>query len=179
MNKKTLLTFFISIIILVNIKTIFKFCYPIKYDVYVIKYASRYDMDPLLIFSIIKAESNFNPNAISSKGAMGLMQITPQTGEYISYLLKTSKFSNEELLNPETNIKFGIYYLSKLNKDFGGNLDTTLAAYNAGEGNVRKWLKEKQYILKSEELPFLETRIYIRKVKSYYTKYKWLYGQSY
>jgi soluble lytic murein transglycosylase len=161
-----------------NYKTILHYFFPLKYEKAVVKYSIENRLDPYLVYSIIKVESKFDTYAISPKGAMGLMQITPPTGRYIATLLEDKKYKQEMLYDPEKNIKFGCFYISKLYKDFNGDIDSALAAYNGGEGNVRKWLKTdetgKKY-LNTEEVPFAETRDYIKKVKRNYKIYKFLY----
>jgi soluble lytic murein transglycosylase len=172
------LIFIVIIAIVINYKALLKYFFPEKYKAAVLKYSTEYKIDPYIVYSIIKAESNFKPDAKSNKGAAGLMQITPQTGKYIASLLEVKNFNQEMLYSPDVNIKYGCFYLSKLFKDFNGDLDAVLAAYNGGEGNVRKWLKEDEAgrkFIKVEELPFAETRNYVQKVKRNHKIYKYLY----
>ncbi|MCX7883857.1 MAG: lytic transglycosylase domain-containing protein [Caloramator sp.] len=179
MNKKIiqLIIIFFIFLVLINFKSVLKKFYPIYYKNTINKYAIKYELDPYLIYSLIKAESNFKLYAISNKGAIGLMQITPGTGAYIARLLGDKNFSKDMLFNPEINIKYGCFYLSKLFNDFNGNLDCVLAAYNAGEGNVRKWLKDNknEARLKTDKIPFNETKRYIKKVKQNYRIYNYIY----
>jgi soluble lytic murein transglycosylase len=161
-----------------NYKRIIKFFYPVKYEVSVIKYSEEYGLNPYLIFALIRVESKFNPEAVSQKNAMGLMQITSQTGRYISKLLGENEFNEHKLLDPETNIKYGIFYFRKLLNSFDGNLDCALAAYNGGEGNVRKWVKTNdrgEKVLNLSDIPFNETRQYLKRVNKYYAIYKFIY----
>ena len=132
---------------------------------FVKKYSSLYGVDSELCLAVIKTESNFNKSAVSNKGAIGIMQIMPSTAGYISSMLNITDY---DLFSEETNINFGIFYLSYLFKKFN---DETLVilAYNAGEGNVEKWLKENT--IKVNNVPFLETRNYLKKVR----KRKFLY----
>lgn len=178
MTKKIikLIMFIIVIYTLINHKDILKRFYPIYYEESIKKYSIKYGLDPYLIYSIINVESKFNAFAKSSKGAIGLMQITPNTGEYISRLIGDKKFKMDILYNPETNIRYGCFYVSKLFSDFNGDLDCVLAAYNGGEGNVRKWLKEGN--LKVKDLPFKETKNYIYKVKRNYKLYNYIYSDQ-
>ncbi|SEF90107.1 soluble lytic murein transglycosylase [Caloramator fervidus] len=176
MYKKNLLILLVVLFFIFNFKNIMKLFYPIKYKEYVFKYSKEYNIDPYLVFALIKAESNFDECAQSRKGAIGLMQITPKTGEYIAKLLNERYFSREFLYDPEINIKFGVFYLSKLYRDFNYDIDFSLAAYNAGEGNVRRWIKNN---VSPNELPYKETKLYIKKVKCYYYKYKWLYEKKF
>jgi soluble lytic murein transglycosylase len=172
MNKRKLFLLLLFLILFLNLKNIFKIFYPIKYSEYVVKYSEKYSVDPYLIYALIKAESNFDEFALSHKGAVGLMQITPNTGRYISTLLKEKNYKDTDLFDPEKNIKFGVFYFKKLYSDFGNDLNLALAAYNAGEGNVRKWMINNKL---KEEMLFKETKLYIKKVKKYYMIYKWIY----
>ena len=108
------------------------------------------------------------------------MQITPSTGEYISKLIGDSNYNESKLLDPETNIKYGCFYFRKLLDDFDGNLTCAIAAYNGGEGNVRKWIKKDENGMKTlneKDIPFSETRSYIKRVNKYFKIYKFLYNQ--
>lgn len=180
MSRKITVGILILLILgtLLNYKRILFYFYPVHYEEIVTKYSEKYEIDPYLVYALIKTESKFNPYAKSHKGAIGLMQITPKTGSYLAGLIKENGFEEEMLYNPERNIKYGCFYLSKLSKDFEGNLDLVLAAYNGGEGNVRKWIKSdedgKKY-LNPEEVPFKETKNYIKKVKSDYKIYRFIY----
>ncbi|KYH34018.1 soluble lytic murein transglycosylase precursor [Clostridium tepidiprofundi DSM 19306] len=166
------------ILIAVNIKNILRVFYPTEYSSYVIMYAEKYDIDPLLVYAVIKAESNFNPNATSCKNAIGLMQITPSTAKWIAKRMGIHGFNTDKLYDPELNICMGCWYLNDLNKEFNNNIDLVLAAYNGGRGNVNKWLKIKKYSKNGKELtniPFKETDEYVKKVKVNYNIYKNIY----
>jgi soluble lytic murein transglycosylase len=162
-------------------KNIAKYFYPITYWEYVIQYSETYEIDPYFVFAIIKAESNFNYNAESPKGARGLMQIMPDTAEWASSLMGTEDYTVEKLFEPDFNIKLGCWYISNLKKEFGDNNKLILAAYNGGRGNVNKWLENEEYSLDGEELyniPFGETDKYIKRVEVNYNIYKFLYSQG-
>lgn len=182
MAKRILLAVAVILIIgALNYREILKHFYPVRYEASVTNYAAKYDLDPFLVYSIIRVESKFNPYAKSGKGAMGLMQVTPKTGRYISDLAGDGGYEDERLFDTDTNIKLGSYYLAKLMKDFNYNIECVLAAYNGGEGNVRKWAKidgDGKITLNVESIPFSETRKYIRKVKKNYNMYKFLYSSS-
>jgi soluble lytic murein transglycosylase len=154
------------------------FLYPVKYEELVWKYAYEYDIDPFLIYAVIKAESGFKKSAESHKGAKGLMQITEQTGVWAADKLKIDNFKVEDLFEPSTNLKIGCWYLSVLEKQFENDITLVLAAYNAGSGNVTKWLKNKNLSktgLSLETIPFAETKKYVRQVIEDYHVYKRLY----
>lgn len=172
---RLLLLIFI-ILIAMNHKNILKKIYVTEYSDFVYKYSKIYNIDPLLVFSIIKAESNFNRNAVSTKGAVGLMQITPSTGQDISKQLRDKYFKREDLLNPELNIKYGCFYFKKMIDMYNGDINLALMAYNAGYGNVNKWIDKMGENLTIEEIPFYETRNYVKKINKYYNIYRYLYG---
>lgn len=149
--------------------------YPIKYEEYVFYYADEFGVDRALVFSVIKSESGFDKNAVSSKGAVGLMQITSATGEYIADLLGEKNF---DLTNENTNIKYGTFYLRYLLNKFV-DVETALSAYNAGEGNVNKWLSNREYSANGktlDKIPYAETQRYVEKTYKSFTKYQKLYG---
>lgn len=156
--------------------------YPLKYSEIVHKYSEEYNIDPYLLLAVIKAESNFDPYAVSHKSAYGLMQVTSTTGEWIAEQMKIKDFKISRLYEPEDNIAMGCWYIDNLRKEFGNNMDIVLAAYNAGRGNVQKWLADKEYSKDGKNLhyiPFKETDKYIKKIKVNYKIYKWLYGEKY
>lgn len=182
-NKKitivVLLVLFV--VLLLNINNILKIIYPIKYSDYIYKYSKEYGLDPYLVAAVIKTESNYNTNAESAQKARGLMQITGTTGEWISSGMKITDFSNDKLFEPEYNIKMGCWYLNDLEKEFYGNTDLVLAAYNGGRGNVNKWLKNSDNSTDGRSLkyiPFKETDKYVKKVKTMYNIYIRLYRKN-
>ncbi len=182
MTKKifiTILVLVFVIIILGNYKSILKKFFPIQYSQSVMKYSTKYNVDPYIIYSIIRVESKFNPYAKSNKGASGLMQITPQTGEYIANLLNIDKLDENFLYNPDLNIQLGCFYFSKLYSDFNSDIDSALAAYNGGSGNVTKWISKNdngEKFLDVNKIPFNETKNYVLRVKKTYKIYKFLYA---
>ncbi len=159
-------------------KMVLRFIYPVKYTSIVSTYSKANNLEPFVVLAVINAESGFDSNAISSKNAIGLMQIRENTGLWVANQINIDRFSKNELYNPETNIKIGCWYLSLLIKEFRNNSDLALAAYNAGSGNVNKWLKNGKlnynhvYINK---IPFKETREYVKKVKKLQSIYRKLY----
>lgn len=184
MTRKILVPIFIivlTIAILINYKSILKKIFTVQYNQSVLKYSAQYNVDPYIIYSIMRVESKFNPYAKSNKGALGLMQITPQTGEYIANMLKVNNFDENMLYNPDLNIQFGAYYFSKLYNDYNSDIDCALAAYNGGSGNVAKWITtnaEGKKYLDVDKIPFSETRNYITRVKKIYNIYKFLYNNQ-
>ena len=155
--------------------------YPKKYEEYVEKYAEENNIDPLLIFSIIKAESNFKENAESSSGAVGLMQLMEETAKEIAESMDEPILEKEDLKEAETNIKIGIKYYSILQKNYDGNMLLALTAYNAGIGNVNTWIKNG--IIKSdgsdiENITYKETNMYVRKIIRNYKMYNKIYTKN-
>lgn len=167
--------------LLLSAKFALKIVYPIHYRSLIEKYSKEYNLDPLLVASIIRAESKFDEKAVSSKGAKGLMQISSMTGKWASEELGIKNYTEELLFNPNINIKIGCWYLSILNKEFNNNLFLVLAAYNGGSGNVNKWLKDIRYSddgVTLKDIPFLETKAYVKKVHKNLKMYKYLYENT-
>ena len=178
--KKVILLIIIFIIIVgaINWKNIFKVFYKTDYSEYVEKYSEEFDVDKWLVYSIIKAESNFDVGATSSKGASGLMQLMDKTAREVAENEVIEYESGTTLYNPEKNIQLGITYYADLMEQFQ-NQNIALAAYNAGSGNVTKWIKEG--IIKKdgsdiENIPFKETNMYVRKILKDYRMYKIIYN---
>ncbi|MBC2577127.1 lytic transglycosylase domain-containing protein [Peptostreptococcus russellii] len=176
LKKITLVSIMLlTVVLCVNYNQIERIFYPTEYSEYVEKYSKEYKVDKYLIYSIIKTESKFNPDAVSSKGAAGLMQITDVTA---SWAAKELKLKNADIHDPETNIRMGTWYLHRLNKEFKGDLSLMISAYNGGSGNVRKWLRSSKYSDDGKSLtqiPFKETSQYTEKVLKNYRKYREIY----
>lgn len=166
---------FILIIILAGL--VVSIFYPIGYKNSINKYSKEYKIDPYLVASIINVESKYNKDAISNKEARGLMQIGPKTGEWASEVLNIKNYDSSSLYIPDTNIRIGTWYLDQLNKEFDNKNELVLAAYNAGSGNVNKWLLDDRYSKDGKliNIPFKETDDYINRVKKNYKIYKLLY----
>ncbi len=155
-----------------------KLKYPVRYQEFVEDYAEEFHLDESLVYAVIHTESKFDTYAESKVGAKGLMQLTNETGEDCAKKLGIQNFSAEQLFNPEVNIRLGCYYLKKLIREYDGNTQTAIAAYNGGPGNVDKWLADSNYsngdgILR--EIPFRETRNYVDKVTEAYWNYQNIY----
>jgi soluble lytic murein transglycosylase len=123
-------------------------------------------LDPALIAAVIYAETKFNPRQ-SSAGAEGLMQILPQTAEFLAHRSGATTFTTRDLATPAVNIAYGSYYLRYLLDRYGGDTTLALAAYNGGETNVDRWVAEARaqgHALTISEIPFPETRAYVTKV---------------
>ncbi len=154
--------------------------YPLEYKDTIKKYATEYNLDPYLVMAVIHTESGFDAQAESKAGAMGLMQVMPTTGEWIAGKpeIAMEDFTAEDLLNPDTNIKFGCWYLNFLSDRFD-NQTNMLAAYNAGHTRVGEWLENEEYAKDGElvNIPYEETDNYVEKVQKAYDKYKELYKE--
>lgn len=158
-----------------------KLIYPIKYENYVEEYSKKYQVDKYLIYAVIKAESNFDEKAQSSKDAKGLMQLMINTAKDIIKKSDDISIKEEEietkLIEPQYNIALGTKYISLLINKYG-NIQLALVAYNAGSGNVDNWIE--QGILQKdganiENVPYKETNNYVRKILRDYEIYKSLY----
>lgn len=153
-----------------------RYVYPLLYKEKITAAADRYGLDPAFLFGTVKTESAFNAAAVSGKGAIGLMQITPSTGEYIA---QRRGIADYDLLDAETNIDFGAYYLKYLSERFCG-ITEIAAAYNAGEGTVKRWLKNPEYSPDGQTLaviPYKETSEYVKKICKSLKRYRKLYGK--
>jgi soluble lytic murein transglycosylase len=171
--------------------------YPFLYRDEIVTYAQRTGLDPLFVASIIKNESRFNPDAISRSGAVGLMQVMPDTGRWVAQQIGLAGFDPEMLRDPATNIMIGTWYLDELKREFGGKIVLVVAAYNCGRGKVRAWALENGVDLGpnaeaeigvwpgrnvTEDFPvsaikIRETRNYVRGVLGALRRYRELYGE--
>lgn len=154
-----------------------KLRYPMPYREIVTQNAQQYQLEPAMVYAVIHAESKFRTDAASPKEALGLMQLTIATGEWIAGKLNIKDYSLEDLYDPELNIMFGCWYLSYNLDYFNNDIELALAAYNAGRGNVAKWLADEKYSKDGKTLdyiPFKETRNYIERVKMNYKIYSLL-----
>lgn len=175
--KILLIIIIVVIIVFLNIpKKIEKVIYKKQYSEYVQKYSKEYNIDENLIYAVIKAESNFNENARSEKGAIGLMQIMESTAKDIFKNMDLKIKSDEladKLSEPETNINVGTKYLSILLQKYK-NIEVAITAYNAGIGTVDTWI-EKGIINQDgsniEKIPYKETNNYVRKILRDYKIY--------
>lgn len=154
--------------------------YPMQYSEYVEKYSEENRVDQYMIYAIIKAESNFNPNVKSKSNAIGLMQLLEDTAIEVSNAIDEQSITEKQLYHPETNIKLGISYYSYLLKHYEGNNVLALTAYNAGMGNVDTWIKNG--VIRAdgtdiENIPYKETNNYVRKILRDYQIYIKLYDK--
>jgi soluble lytic murein transglycosylase len=132
--------------------------YPLRYSEYVRVHAREHRLDAALMAAVIYQESKFQPEAKSSSGAIGLMQLTPSTAHGIAVRTGGDAFRTQDLYDPEINIRYGAWYLHNLFAKYGSER-LVLAAYNAGQGNVDRWRANGQ------EIQFAETKAYVRRVE--------------
>ena len=176
-NAKKLLVGLIVIVLIIIVvicinKLMIKNLYKKEYSEYVNKYSQKYEVDENLIYALIKAESNFDAEAISNKNAQGLMQLMPSTAEDIAKK-GGIELTEENILEPDVNINLGTRYISTLLEKYEC-VEVALAAYNAGSGNVDKWIDNgtiKADGSDIENIPFKETNTYVRKIMRDYKIY--------
>lgn len=172
---------FFSIVSLSICAIILSFCigafnayfYPMKYKEEILYYSEKYQVKSAIVASVINVESSFDEKAVSNKGAMGIMQLMPNTAQWLAGKIGED-YQEEKLFDGTYNINLGCYYLSYLIKYFG-NEKVALCAYNAGQGNVSSWLANKEYSKNGtslDKIPFKETENYIKKVYKNYKYYK-------
>jgi len=153
--------------------------YPLGHIDLVRQNAAARALDPYLVLALIREESAFSPQIVSRAGARGLMQLMQQTADLTAREHKLPPVTAAALETPERNIQIGVAHLADLVRDFGGNLSLTLAAYNAGKQAVQRWVQrygfadEVEFV---EDIPYTETRNYVKRVLGNYDRYQTLYG---
>ncbi|MBQ3507464.1 MAG: lytic transglycosylase domain-containing protein [Clostridia bacterium] len=158
-----------------------KNAYPREYAEYVETYSQKYGVPESLVFAVIHTESSFDSGAVSPAGAVGLMQMTPDTFKWLTDEILFDHLESGMLYDPETNIKYGTYLLSRY-YDRYGDWELVFAAYNGGPGNLDKWLEDPEYSDGEgglKKIPFRETRNYVKKVADAWDMYERLYGEEY
>lgn len=156
--------------VMTGMKTGEKILYPLAYEDYIEKYSDEYGLDKFLVMAVIRTESDFVPDAHSGM-AGGLMQLTEETAAWNAEKMGIEVY---DYMDPETNIMMGCHYLKYL-IDLYGVIDTALAAYNGGMGNVYEWLSDQRYSNDGKtliEIPFTETKNYVIKVNDAWTYYR-------
>jgi soluble lytic murein transglycosylase len=146
--------------------------YPLEYEQLVRANARNHDLDPALVAAVIYAESRFDPNVRSVAGAVGLMQVLPETAEFIARQTGGEDFVAADLRDPEINVRYGTWLLGYLRDYYEGDLSAALAAYHAGPGNVDEWRRTNQGIA------FPETEAYVREVERVRRAYERAYGSE-
>lgn len=156
--------FAVALIVFVVVFVLINFLFPLKYYDYIKEYSSKYEVKPELICAIIHTESKFRVEALSHRGASGLMQIRKLTADWANEELSIPSYSYDKIFEPKINIEIGCWYMNKLIKQFN-SYENALCAYNAGSGNVSKWLRiYSNDGKKLNHIPFKETERYVKKV---------------
>ncbi len=143
------------------------------------RYAASNGLDPYLVASLIRQESEFNPSAVSRANAVGLMQLLPKTGKVVAKQAKLKRYNASQLYTPTVNLELGTRYFRGMVDKFGGSFEYALAAYNAGSERVEEWLGQGKYRDPQEfveSIPFTETREYVQAILRNANVYKQLYG---
>ena len=154
-------------IVMLSLHNLYFAEYPKKYQEFVEKYSAQYQVEDMLVYSVIRSESRFNPNAVSEIGTCGLMQISEDTFNWAkSKMSDKDNATYDDIFDPETNIKYGVYILHLLLDEF---LDerTAIAAYHAGWGSVKGWLADPEHSQDGREIdtiPFKDTNAYVNQV---------------
>lgn len=181
-NKRDIRVFVLILImslligILANlvIDAIYRLVYPENFQQLVEKYAEKHSVPKELVFAVIKVESNFEPDVVSSAGAVGLMQMLPSTYKWLTTKIGDD-YDEENLYDPEISIKYGTYYLQYLYSRFG-SWEKAIIAYNWGETNFSEFLAINGYTEGDyDSIPVEETKNYVKKVMHHWKKYKELY----
>ncbi|MBE7024388.1 MAG: lytic transglycosylase domain-containing protein [Ruminococcaceae bacterium] len=156
---------------------VLKNIYPVKYQDYVERYAEEYSLDKYLVYSVIKVESGFDPEAYSRMGAKGLMQLMDKTASECNEKGNFGYRIPSDLYDPEKNIRLGCFYLSSLYEIYG-DMELVITAYNGGTGNVDKWLDDDKLADGKgglADIPYEETKNYVEKVQRTFEAYNKLY----
>ncbi len=169
---------FIAVIVII----FFVFCsviyfYPVKHLDIINKYSEKYNLRPEFICAIINTESGFEEREVSPKGAMGLMQVMKTTSDWAANSEGISEYDFDNIFEPELNIHIGCWYVAWLSDKYDNDKTLILSAYNAGSGNVAKWLSDDKYSKDGKTLdviPFEETSNYVKKVISAEKFYKYI-----
>ena len=154
------------------------FTYPTTYEEYVVKYSKKYDVDPVLVFSVIYVESGFDEKAESDVGARGLMQLMPDAFDWVKFRLNdTRDIDFDSMYDPETNIQYGSYYLSYLMDKYDDSIELSAAAYHCGMGLVDGWLEDGTISAENFDVNDIpdendQTSHYINKITKAYKGYK-------
>ena len=136
-------------------------------------------LDPYLVASLIRQESEFNPLAVSRANAVGLMQLLPKTGKVVAHQVDLKRYNPTQLFTPAVNLQLGTRYFRGMVDKFGGSFENALAAYNAGSDRVEEWMGQGKYRDSAEfveSIPFTETREYVQAIMRNASVYKQLYG---
>ena len=152
--------------------------YPMTYAPEIRAAAAEFSLDPAYVASVVLAESSFDAEAVSSVGAIGLMQIMPDTGEWIAGKLEDEPFDVQRLYQPEVNLRYGCWYLRFLLDRYDGDMYTASTAYHQGQGRVDQWLEDPQYSQDGRTLTAISSAVtdtYVNRIMESYANYQELY----
>ena len=152
--------------------------YPMTYAPEIRAAAAEFSLDPAYVASVVLAESSFDAEAVSSVGAIGLMQIMPATGEWIAGKLEDEPFDVQRLYQPEVNLRYGCWYLRFLLDRYDGDMYTASTAYHQGQGRVDQWLEDPQYSQDGRTLTAISSAVtdtYVNRIMESYAHYQELY----
>ena len=152
--------------------------YPMTYAPEIRAAAAEFSLDPAYVASVVLAESSFDAEAVSSAGAIGLMQIMPATGEWIAGKLEDEPFDVQRLYQPEVNLRYGCWYLRFLLDRYDEDMYTASTAYHQGQGRVDQWLEDPQYSQDGRTLTAISSAVtdtYVSRIMESYEHYKELY----
>ena len=155
-----------------------RFVYMWDYQQDIVTYSKKNNVDPFLVAAIIKNESNFKHDAVSKVGAVGLMQIMPETGRWIAEQMGLENYQDSDLYQTRKNIRMGCWYVGELEHEFQHNLVLLMVAYNAGRGQTHEWMQENGWDYNFNDIksiPYPDTREYVAKVMQDRDKYYLLY----
>lgn len=155
-----------------------RFVYMWDYQQDIVTYSKKNNVDPFLVAAIIKNESNFKHDAVSKVGAVGLMQIMPETGRWIAEQMGLESYQDSDLYHTKKNIRMGCWYVGELEHEFQHNLVLLMVAYNAGRGQTHEWMQENGWDYNFNDIksiPYSDTREYVAKVMQDRDKYYLLY----
>lgn len=177
--SRALLLFVLLIILILILPSALQRILPLSFSDLIVYYGNKTAIDPALIAAVIYVESSFRPGVISNKGAIGLMQLMPETAYWLAEQRDLS-LTQQELLQPPINVELGSFYLRHLLDRFPSE-HAALAAYNGGPTNVRRWLEEDLWDGTWEnagQIPFYETRAYVRRVSILRRLYRFFYDRE-
>ena len=152
--------------------------YPMTYAPEIRAAAAEFSLDPAYVASVVLAESSFDAEAVSSAGAIGLMQIMPATGEWIAGKLEDEPFDVQRLYQPEVNLRYGCWYLRFLLDRYDGDMYTASTAYHQGQGRVDQWLEDPEYSEDGRTLTAISSAVtdtYVNRIMESYAHYQELY----
>lgn len=180
MQRRYLTVWLLIFWVLVFHKPISKILFVLEYQESIVTMSRTYSINPHLLSAVIFVESRFNAQAQSAKGALGLMQLMPATGEWVAQQLGWPAYHRDDLLDPRKNIQLGTWYLHYLKQYFSNDETLALASYNAGHRYVQEWVDAKVWdgdLVKLESIPFQETKKYLFQIHLIRKIYRYLYPE--